>query len=135
MVNKKIIINTDGGARGNPGPAAIGIVVCDQAGQVIKKHKEKIGSATNNYAEYLAVVRALEIVKSLHPTEIIFRIDSELIVEQLNQRFKIKNEELGKLFIKVWNLRQNYKKVSFTHVRRADNKLADYLVNEALDNK
>lgn len=131
---KKITIYTDGGARGNPGPAGIGVVIYHD-GDIVEKYSEKIGEATNNYAEYSAVVKAMELARKYNPDEINFKLDSELVVQQLNQKYKIKNQELGKLFIKIWNARQSFQKVTFDHVPRAENKMADFLVNQALDNK
>lgn len=132
---REITIYTDGGARGNPGPAAIGFVIYDDNQRVIKQKGEFIGEATNNYAEYMAVVRALEEAKKINPEVINFYLDSNLVVQQLNQKYKIKNEELGRLFIKIWNLRQSFKKVTFTYIPRTKNKIADSLVNKALDNR
>lgn len=130
---KELIIYTDGGARGNPGPAAIGFVIYNKDREVIEQNGEYIGKNTNNYAEYMAVLKALEAAEKLKPEIIHFYLDSNLVVQQLNQRYKIKNEELGKLFIKIWNKRQSFKRVTFTHISRDKNKLADRLVNQALD--
>jgi len=132
---EKLIIYTDGGARGNPGPAGIGVVFMDAKNNIIQTYNKYLGEKTNNQAEYEAVVLALEKAKTLKAEELEFYLDSELVVNQLNQKYKIKNEDLGKLFIKIWNLRQNFKKVTFQHIRREKNKLADKLVNEAIDNK
>lgn len=131
--NHKIIIYTDGGARGNPGPAAIGVVFPD------KHYGEQIGNVTNNVAEYKAVIFALKKAKSLlggekaGKTEIEVRSDSELIVNQLNGEYKVKEEDLKLLFVDVWNLKQEFKSVSFVHIPRGKNKEADALVNRALD--
>lgn len=133
--SEKIIVYTDGGARGNPGPAAIGVVIG------MKKYGEKIGRATNNVAEYSAVVFALNKLRALlgkkesKNTEIEIRVDSELITKQLNGQYKIKDTDLQALFIEVWNLKQNFKKVEFTHIPREKNKEADELVNLALDGR
>jgi ribonuclease HI len=130
---KKLIIYTDGGARGNPGPAAIGVVVGS------KSYGEAIGNTTNNVAEYGAVIFGLKKAKSLlggkkaEGTEIEVRSDSELIVSQLNGNYKIKEDSLKPLFIDVWNLKQDFKSVSFVHVPREKNREADKLVNRALD--
>lgn len=129
----KLIINTDGGARGNPGPAAIGIVIGT------KKYGEFIGEATNNIAEYKAVVFALQKAKALlgkakaKETDLEIRIDSELIVRQLTGKYKIKEESLKPLFLEVWNLKQDFKNVQFVYVPREKNKEADRLVNKVLD--
>ncbi len=130
---KKFIIYTDGGSRGNPGPAAIGVVV----GR--KEYGEQIGRATNNIAEYSAVVFALKKAKQLltktvaRQTDVEVRSDSELLVKQLNGEYKIKNKELQPFFIDIWNLKQDFKSVTFTHITRDKNKEADRLVNRALD--
>ena len=133
MSHKIIKIYTDGGARGNPGPAAIGIVIKDEHDQIIKTHAEAIGHATNNVAEYSAIIKALEIAKKLEPTEIHCYLDSELVVKQLRQEYKVKDPDLQKLFVKVWNLKLGYKKIFFTHIRRELNYEADKLLNLELD--
>lgn len=128
----KLTIYTDGGARGNPGPAAIGVVIY-QGEKILKKYTKAIGVATNNQAEYQAIIYALERVKQLKAEEIDFFLDSELAVQQLNRQFKIKNPTLGKLFIKIWNLSQGFKKINFYHLGRKENQEADRLVNLTLD--
>lgn len=134
----KIIVNTDGGARGNPGPAAIGVVISDGT-KIIKEYGKTIGTATNNIAEYQAVVSALETLakdlKDPKQTDILIRADSELIVKQLKGEYKVKEPNLAKEFLKVHNLKHSFKSVSYLHVFREQNKEADRLVNEALDNK
>jgi len=130
---KKIIIHTDGGARGNPGPAGIGAVLSDENGEVIKELSKYIGKATNNQAEYQALVLALEEAKNIGAKEIDVFMDSELIVKQMNHEYKVKNKDLAPLFIKVYNLTLSFAKVSFKHVRRDSNKRADELVNLAID--
>jgi len=133
MNSKKFIIHTDGGARNNPGPAGIGCVLCDEKKSVIKEISEYIGETTNNQAEYRAVLRAIEEAKKLGAEELEFYLDSELIVRQLKREYKVKNKELAPLFVKIYNLSQQFKKITFTHVRREFNKEADRLVNEAID--
>ena len=128
---KKAKIYTDGGERGNPGPAGIGAVV--QIDQKDYQYKKFIGNATNNQAEYQAVIYGLERAKALGATEVDCFMDSELVASQLNQKFKIKNNDLGILFVKVWNLSQGFKKVRYFHLSRQDNKDADQLVNQAID--
>ncbi len=134
-MSKKIIIYTDGGARGNPGPAGVGVVFFEghQTHEPFKKFKEYIGEATNNQAEYKAVVLALEEAKKIKAEELEFYLDSELVVNQLNMVYKIKDKDLGALFIKIWNLKPCFKKITFRHISREQNKLADRLVNEAID--
>ena len=137
---EKIIIYTDGGSRGNPGPAAFGYVIKDVTGNVLKQYGEAIGKATNNEAEYQAVIAALKKEKKMFGKDklkkgrIEVRMDSELAVRQLSGVYKIENEKLQPLFMKVWNLRVELgENVSFTHVPREQNKEADRMVNEALD--
>ncbi len=131
---KKFLIHTDGGARGNPGPAAIGVVI-EEDGQVVYKEGKCIGAATNNQAEYQAVVLALQKAKELGGEELEFHLDSELVVRQLNGEYKVKNQDLALQFLKIHNLLQHFKKVTYKHVYREDNKLADELLNDALDAK
>ncbi len=137
---KKIIIYTDGGSRGNPGKAAIGVVFCNEKGEVIKEYSQFIGdNLTNNEAEYQAVIFALKKFKLLFgkelakKSEIEIRSDSELLVKQLNGQYKVLNEKIQPLFLEVWNLRLDFQKVKFKLIRREKNKEADKLVNEALD--
>ena len=130
---KKLIINTDGGARGNPGPAGIGAVFSDDAGRIIARFKEYIGEATNNVAEYRALVLALEKASDFEFDEIECRLDSELIVKQLKGEYKVKDEKMKELYKKVQEL-IFFKPIKFVHVRREKNKEADKLVNEAIDN-
>ena len=130
MVNK-ITIYTDGGARGNPGPAGIGVVLKFDDKQYF--YKKYIGETTNNQAEYQAVILGLEKAKEMGASEVDVFLDSELVQQQLTGQYKVKNQELAPLFVKVWNLSQSFKKVKYIHIYRADNKLADKLVNEAID--
>jgi len=134
---KKIIINTDGGAIGNPGPAGIGVVIKGEARE--KKYSEKIGNGTNNQAEYKALIFALKKTKLLFGKknakniEVDCYLDSELLVKQLNGEYKIKEKDLKPLFIEVWNLKTEFKNVKFIHVPREQNKEADDLVKKAID--
>jgi len=139
---KKIIIYTDGGSRGNPGPGAVGVVFCNEKGEVFKKYSQYLGeNFTNNEAEYQAVTFALKKFKSLFgkklalSTEIELRSDSELLIKQLQGLYKILEPRIQSLFIAVWNLKTDFKKVKFTLISREKNKEADRLVNEALDNQ
>lgn len=127
----KAIIHTDGGARGNPGPAGIGAVVKINEKEYLFKHY--IGETTNNQAEYQALILGLTQAKELGATEAECFLDSELVVRQMKREYKVKDKDLAVQFIKVWNLMSEFKKVTFTHVRREQNKLADQLVNEAID--
>jgi ribonuclease HI len=138
---RKIIIYTDGGSRGNPGPAAIGIVFCNERNQIIKKYSEYLGEMTNNEAEYQAVIFALEKFKALFgkklakSTEIELKSDSELLIRQLNGEYKILDEKIQPLFLKIWNLRLDFKKLKFKLIPREKNQEADRLVNETLNNQ
>lgn len=129
---KKIIINTDGGARNNPGPAGIGVVIYDDLGNILETYKEYIDKATNNVAEYRAVIKGLERAKKYEPEEIEVRLDSELVKKQATGEYKCKDENMRALLDEVRNL-TFFKNITFVHVRREQNKLADKLVNEALD--
>jgi ribonuclease HI len=129
---KKLVINTDGGSRNNPGPAGIGVVFSDEQGEVMAKYKEYIGEATNNIAEYSALIKGLEKAKDFEAAEIECRLDSELVVKQLNGEYKVKDQVMRELYNKVQEL-IFFKPVKFVHVRREFNKLADKLVNEAVD--
>ena len=137
----KLIVYTDGGSRGNPGPAATGVVICDEKNQPLKKYSQAIGEATNNEAEYQAVIFALKKVKALYGKEkakesqIEMRIDSELVVNQLNHEYKIEELNIQQLFLKVWNLMLDFGTIKFKAIPREQNKEADRLVNEALDKK
>lgn len=137
---EKIIIYTDGGARGNPGPAAIGVVICDEKGKMLKEYSEFLGERqTNNEAEYQAVIFALKKVKALYGkdkakfVDIEIRADSELLVKQLNGQYKISEPRIQTLFIGVWNLQVELGKLKFVSIPREQNKEADRLVNEVLD--
>ncbi len=135
LFNSRIIVYTDGGSRGNPGPAAIGIVIGG------KEYGEYLGNKTNNQAEYAAVIFALKKMKQIlgkkktRETEVDFRLDSELIVKQLNGQYKILEPELQPLFLEIWNSRLDFKKVVFTHVPRSENAVADQIVNKVLDHE
>lgn len=134
----QLTIYTDGGARGNPGPAGIGVVIYkSELGkkefEKLGEYKEYIGETTNNQAEYRAIILGLERAKELGGSEIDMYMDSQLAVEQLNQNYKVKNKELQPLFIKVWNLSIGFEKVKYHHITRDKNKEADSLVNEAID--
>jgi len=140
MSKSKIIIYTDGGSRGNPGPAALGVVICDEKGKVLKEYSEYLGeNLTNNEAEYQAVIFALKKAKALfgkkavRAAEVEVRSDSELLIKQLNGEYKIMEPRIQPLFLQVWNLRIDFGRVKFTAISREQNREADKLVNEALD--
>ena len=135
----KLITYTDGGSRGNPGPAAIGAVIKDENEKTLKTYGEKIGHGTNNEAEYKAIIFALEKAKLLvgkvkaKQTEVHMKMDSELAFRQLTGIYKLKDEKIQKFFIEIHNLKTDFKKVTFEHVRREFNKEADAALNKALD--
>lgn len=136
-MNYILKIYCDGGARGNPGPAGVGIVIIDSDGQE-KKFKRFIGVKTNNQAEYEAVLYALEMVAREYgkAEKIDFFLDSELVVNQLSGNYKIKNEALGRLLIKIRNLIiKNGYKADFRHIPREKNHHADSLVNQAIESR
>ncbi len=129
----QVIINTDGGARGNPGPAGIGLVIKDENGKLLYSYGGYIGDTTNNVAEYSALIKALEESINLGATSARIQMDSELIVKQMQGVYKIKQPGLQELAAKVLVLLKKFKAYSFVHVRREFNKEADALVNLALD--
>lgn len=136
---EKIIVYTDGGSRGNPGPAGAGVFIANEKGIVIKKYSKFLGFKTNNEAEYEALVLALQKIKSLYGKEkskgldIEFRMDSQLVVRQLTGKYRIEVPTLFPLFIKIWNLKMDFGRISFTEIPREQNKEADKLANEAMD--
>lgn len=130
---EKIIIHSDGGARGNPGPAGIGAILNLENGTVIAEISKYLGETTNNQAEYRALIAGLEKAKELQAEEVDCYLDSELVVKQLNREYKVKNAELAPLFLQIHNLSLLFKKINFIHVRREFNKEADRLANEAMD--
>lgn len=135
----KIICFTDGGARGNPGPAAVGVHIVDEKGNVVEEVSESIGNSTNNFAEYHGVLRGLQVLKqkfgkTTKEMEFEMRMDSELVKKQLNHEYQIKEPGLVPMFIEIHNMRvANFPNLTLTHVPREQNKEADRLVNEALD--
>jgi ribonuclease HI len=135
-LEKKVKVYTDGASRGNPGAAAIGIVILDESGNEIMSHKKAIGERTNNFAEYTALVESVKLLRSLNESfdEINFFCDSELVVKQIRGEYKIKNKELIKLSLEFWKeVKALNKKFSIKHIPREENKKADILANEALD--
>jgi len=136
---KTIICYTDGGARGNPGPAGIGVYITDEKGVMIREIGQTIGNSTNNFAEYQAVLLGLQTLKAEYgkatkTMQFVIRLDSELVKKQLNGEYQIKEPGLVPMFIEIHNMRvANFPHLSFHHVPRAQNKEADRLVNEALD--
>jgi len=129
----KATLHTDGGARGNPGPAAFAYVLETDDGTVLAAHGETIGVATNNVAEYRGLVAGLAKAVELELPEVEVVSDSELLVKQMRGEYKVKNEALRELSLQAARLGRQLDKVEYRHVRRAQNELADRLVNEALD--
>ena len=129
----QVVVYCDGGSRGNPGPSALGVVIKTTKGDAIAEISEFLGIQTNNYAEYMAVVRAMEYLKDNNIKSAQFYLDSQLVVRQLNGEYKIKSDNIKRLNQKVNELRA-YVDVSFEHVYRENNKEADAEVNKALDN-
>jgi len=132
-MNKKLIIYTDGGARGNPGPAGCGAAIYNEKKELIFSLSKFIGNTTNNQAEYRAVILGMEKAKELCAKDLDFFLDSELVVKQLRREYKIKNQDLASRFLEIHNLSQSFRNISYTHVRREFNKEADKLANEAMD--
>lgn len=130
---EKIIIFSDGGARGNPGPAGIGAILYDRQKKVLAEISEYLGVATNNQAEYKALIAALKKAASLGASELDCYLDSELVVKQLKREYKVKNKDLAPLFLEIHNLSFQFKQITYTHVPREQNKEADRLANEAMD--
>jgi ribonuclease HI len=129
----RLVINVDGGARGNPGPAAIAAVLSTPEGEVLEQHGERIGGATNNVAEYRALLLGLERARSRGAKEVELIGDSELVVRQVRGEYKVKEEALRGLHAKVVQALAEFDRWSIRHVRREDNAEADRLVNVALD--
>lgn len=134
----KFIIYTDGGARGNPGPAGIGFVI-QKDGEIVTKGKAYLGETTNNQAEYEGLIRALTELDAMLPVEgragvrVEVRMDSELVIKQLRKEYKVKDAGLKQQFEKVGALIAKFPNISFVHVMREENSLADELANEAMD--
>lgn len=130
---ERLTVNVDGGARGNPGPAAIGVVVRDSGGEVLEERGERIGHATNNVAEYKALLLGIELATGLGARELELIGDSELIVRQVEGRYKVKDAALRELHGAVKQALEGFEHWSIRHVRRDQNAEADRLVNAALD--
>jgi ribonuclease HI len=129
----KLTVNVDGGSRGNPGPAAIAAVVRDANGEVLQEKGETIGRATNNIAEYRALLLGIELAAALGPGELELVGDSELIVRQIKGEYKVKDPALRELYAQAKRALEPFERWSIRHVRREQNADADRLVNEALD--
>ncbi len=131
----KIYINCDGGARGNPGSAAIGVTIRDEKDDYLERFKKTIGRATNNVAEYHGLIKALELAAKYTRKEVVVIMDSELIIKQMRGEYIVKSLLLKPLFLEAKELAKNFEKVTYKHVSRWDKfqRKADELVNQALD--
>ncbi len=134
-MSQRLLIYSDGGARGNPGPAAIAFIALDDEGKTVKADSRFIGVHTNNQAEYEALLMALKYASDQKTQEIVCHLDSELVVKQLNGEYAVKNDELWQLWRKVQQLKTCFKKISFANVPRSNPQIqrADELVNKTLD--
>jgi ribonuclease HI len=131
----KLVAYADGASRGNPGPSSFGIVLYDVGGgRELHRSSGALGRATNNYAEYRGAIAALEAALGLGAREVELRMDSELVVRQLTGRYKVRNPRLIPLHKRILDLRSRFDRVAFVHVPRGENRVADKLANEALDN-
>ncbi len=130
---RRLKIYIDGAARGNPGPAGIGVVIKDESGRTIKEYRKYLGRATNNVAEYNALVYALQEAHMLGAGEVAVHMDSELVAKQLKGEFKVKNEKIRPLFEQAVHLINGLEKVKISHIDRSLNKEADRLANIAIN--
>jgi ribonuclease HI len=132
---KRLLLYSDGGARGNPGPAAIAYLALTEKGELVKADSRFIGIHTNNQSEYNALIAALEFAIAVKVEEVVCNLDSELVAKQLNGEYSVKNAELQKLWHKAQELKSCFKKISFVNVPRSNPQIqrADALVNKTLD--
>ena len=133
MKHPHLISYTDGGSRGNPGPSALGVVIKSPDGKVLEAFGEYLGTQTNNYAEYMAILSAIKHARALGAETLEMRMDSELAVKQLKGEYKVKNPGIAAIHLRIHNELVHMKKVTFHHVRREFNKAADAEVNKTLD--
>ncbi len=131
----KLFLYTDGGSRNNPGPSASGVVIKDESGKTIANYGEYLGIQTNNFAEYSAAISALKKAKTLGATEVELIVDSKLVCEQLNKKWKVKHPNIQPLFLQAWKEMQGFKKVTIKHILREGNKEADAEENKILDTR
>jgi len=130
----RAVLRTDGGARGNPGPAGVGFIV-EVDGRVVCSGGRYLGEATNNVAEYEALIWGLENVQALGHSEVHVYADSELLVKQINGDYRVKNEGLKPLFLRATALLREFRSFRVSHVRRAENSAADQMANQAMDSR
>ncbi len=126
-------LHTDGASRGNPGPAALGVVITDAQGGVLQEIGEYLGTRTNNFAEYRALQRGMEAARALGAEAVHCFLDSQLVVRQLTGQYRVRHAQIRPLFEEVQRLSRTFRRVTYTHVLRADNAAADALANQALD--
>jgi ribonuclease HI len=131
----RLIAHTDGASRGNPGPAACAVIVTDGDGDELLRRARRLGVVTNNVAEYHGVRLALELLRELGADDVVVKLDSELVVKQLNNEFKVKHPSLKPLFEQARELMREFSAVEIQYIPRAQNKAADRLANDALDEK
>ena len=132
-LTEKVKVFTDGASRGNPGPSAIGMVFYNENNKQLLEFKEYLGTQTNNYAEYMAVIRALEISQKQNVRSLDFYCDSQLLVRQMSGEYKVKAPQIKELFIRAKKLVKDFSHVGFHHIKREQNKHADALANQALN--
>lgn len=130
---RRLVIYADGAARGNPGPAGIGVVIEDERGRVLKEVSQFVGRQTNNQAEYLALIQGLEAAAEYQADAVLVRLDSELLVHQLRGEYKVKSPRLEPLMSQVQKLLARYKVVGIEHIERRYNRAADRLANRAIN--
>ncbi len=133
LKNKKIEIYVDGGSRGNPGPSGVGVVILDSSGKRLKEISRYIGEATNNIAEYNALLYGLEEALMMRTDEIVVNLDSELVAKQLTGDYRVKDPGLKPLFERAMNMLKSFKDFEIRHIKREKNKEADKLVNRAIN--
>jgi len=131
-MRKRVTIFTDGASHGNPGPAGIGVVICNEKGETVKNLSEFIGETTNNVAEYMALIYGLQEALILRAEEVIINTDSELMAKQLKKEYKIKNADLKMLYGQLGHLLGGFDKYEINHIDRSQNKGADRLANKAI---
>lgn len=135
MTESEVTVYTDGASRGNPGLAGIGLVFFGSDGQEIKRVHRFLGTTTNNVAEYIALLTALEQAQAMNIGRLNVFSDSELMVRQMNGEYRVRDEKLVPLYEQVWQLASRLQKVTYTHVPRGRNKIADQLANQAIDER
>lgn len=131
----RLVALTDGASRGNPGEAACGVIITDTKGEELLRRAKRLGVTTNNVAEYQGVIFGLELAGQLNATEIVLKLDSELVVRQLNGEYKVRHEALKPLFQRTKEMMRQFDNVDFVHVPREETRAADKLANDVLDGK